>query len=74
MAIASHLAKHTGQSLASACAGDEALVEGAYRFIRNNNIGASAFRHSAFRETVASTEGMGDILAMEDTTSLKLPP
>lgn len=68
--VAAHLARHTGQSVASACEGDEALVEGAYRFIRNDNIGASVFRLSAFRETVASTADMGDILAMEDTTSL----
>ncbi len=36
--IASSLARNTGQSVASACEGDSAMVEGAYRFIRNDNI------------------------------------
>jgi hypothetical protein len=51
--ITSRFADNTGRSAAYACDGQGCLVEGTYRFIRNEKIDASAFRRAAFDATAA---------------------
>lgn len=68
--IAGRLAQYSGQSAAIACKGEDALVEGTYRFIRNEQIQASAIREAGFEQTVKSAQGIAEIFALEDTTSL----
>jgi hypothetical protein len=68
--IACLMAQSSGQSAASACKGDPALVEGTYRFIRNDNIYPEKIRRAGFAQTVQSAQDIPEILALEDTTSL----
>jgi len=68
--IASRLAHYSGQSAAFACKGEDALVEGTYRFIRNEKILPTAIREAGFEQTVSSAQGVPELLALEDTTSL----
>lgn len=68
--IASRFADNTGRSAAYACDGQGCLVEGTYRFIRNEKIDASAFRRAAFDATAALAVSRDEVWLMEDTTSL----
>lgn len=68
--IASRFAANTGRSAAYACNGQGSLVEGTYRFIRNEKIDASAFRRAAFDTTAAQVIERDEVWLMEDTTSL----
>jgi len=68
--IASRLADNTGRSAAYACDGQGSLVEGTYRFIRNEKVDASAFRRAAFDTTAALAVDRDEVWLMEDTTSL----
>ncbi|MGR5419948.1 IS4/Tn5 family transposase DNA-binding protein [Vibrio sp. PNB22_4_1] len=51
--IASCFADNSGRSAAYACDGQGRLVEGTYRFMRNEKIDASAFRRAGFNVTAA---------------------
>ncbi|KZN54679.1 hypothetical protein N482_24525, partial [Pseudoalteromonas luteoviolacea NCIMB 1942] len=45
-------------------------MEGAYRFIRNENIDANAIAESGFQATVEQAQNHHLLLALEDTTTL----
>ena len=45
-------------------------MEGAYRFIRNDNIDANAIAEAGFQATVAQALPHNVLLALEDTTTL----
>ena len=68
--VAGDVARHAGSSLLKACEGDEAAVEGLYRLLRNEAVEASAIAEGGFRATVRRAAGCGELLAVEDTTSL----
>ncbi|TVU67178.1 IS4 family transposase, partial [Pseudoalteromonas distincta] len=67
--LASTLANEPGKPLVNITQspGD---MEGAYRFIRNENIGATAIAESGFKATVEQAKSHNLLLALEDTTTL----
>lgn len=68
--IATQLSSSIGTSLAASCNGDEAALEGSYRFIRNNKFTAENIAEGGFLSTVKKSENRTVLLAIEDTTSL----
>jgi len=68
--IASHLAENIGSSLPLSCGGEESLLEGAYRFVRNAKIKPYAIAEGAFKATVKRAQNSKVLLAIEDTTTL----
>lgn len=68
--IVSRLAENAGRSEAYACDSQGCLVEGTYRFIRNEKIDASAFRRGAYNVTAALAVPQDEVWLVEDTTSL----
>ena len=68
--IAAQLSSSIGTSLAASCNGDEAALEGSYRFIRNNQFTAENIAEGGFLSTVRKSANRDVLLAIEDTTSL----
>jgi hypothetical protein len=68
--IATQIGSHIGRSIVSTCEGDEAKLEGAYRFIRNARVDADAIAESGFQSTAELSQRHGTLLALEDTTTL----
>ncbi len=68
--IATRAALHTGRSAAFACEGSGALLEGTYRFIRNNKVSPVAIRNAGFDATASLVVERDEVWVMEDTTSL----
>ncbi|AZG35469.1 IS4 family transposase [Shewanella psychromarinicola] len=68
--ISAAMASHSGKSMAVSCKGDDAALEGAYRFIRNDNVSADVMRAAGFAHTALLAKETPEILALEDTTSL----
>lgn len=67
--VATSLANKIGSTLASACDGDSAAVEGSYRFVRNKDIESSAIAEGGFKSTAIKAQAYKTLLALEDTTS-----
>lgn len=67
--LAATLANEPGKSLVSVSQ-SPADMEGAYRFIRNENIDANAIAESEFQATVEQAQPHNLLLALEDTTTL----
>jgi hypothetical protein len=67
--LASTLANEPGKPLVNITQ-SPADMEGAYRFIRNDNIDANAIAESGFQATVAQVPSHNHLLALEDTTTL----
>jgi len=68
--LAAGLAKQTGASVSRSCQGDEAGKEGAYRWLRNGNIGYERVAESGFAATAVAAEKVELLLAVEDSTTL----
>jgi len=68
--VAENLANQTGESLSTSCGGDTAALEGAYRFIRNDNILADSIALGGYHYTAEKAAAANTILALEDTTTL----
>jgi hypothetical protein len=68
--LAGRMAQSTGRSFSSTCLGEESLLEGTYRFLRNDAICPSAIRRAGFEHTVELAQDIPELLALEDTTSL----
>ena len=68
--LASQSAKHTGKSLAAACEGDDAMLEGNYRLVRNDKVEPMKIRQSGHEHTVELMQELPELLVLEDTTSL----
>lgn len=68
--LANQMGTHIGKSLVASCEGDEAKLEGTYRFIRNARVDAQAIAESGFQATVSDLQSSETILALEDTTTL----
>src|SRR5438132_1006765 len=72
--LASVLAMAEGASTSKAHAGDDAGHEGAYRFLRNARNEPPRIAQSGFQATVDRVDARaGDLLAVEDTTTLGYP-
>ncbi len=63
-------AKHARRATYSACEGDSAAVEGAYRLLRNPNLEPKAIREGGFASTAEKALGRELIVAAEDTTTI----
>jgi hypothetical protein len=68
--IATRSAQYCGRSVPRACQGRSAVIEGTYRFIRNERVSPAAIRRAGFEGTRAQLPRDGTLLALEDTTSL----
>lgn len=68
--VTARQAKHSGNSVARACEGSGALLEGTYRFIRNDQVSADAIRRAGFEATAALANEREEVWVLEDTTSL----
>lgn len=68
--LGASLGAHVGSSPYAACRGDEAANEGAYRLLRNEAVEPEAIAEGGFCATVAAARGGGELLAVEDTTTL----
>ncbi|MEI6860134.1 MAG: transposase DNA-binding-containing protein [Shewanella sp.] len=65
-----YIACSSGKSIANACHGNEAELEGSYRLICNNKISPEMIRAAGSMHTASLVEDVPEILALEDTTSL----
>lgn len=68
--IASLYAKSIGASTVECCDGDTAQIEGAYRFLRNDQIAPEAIREGGFTSTARKLKSENTLLAIEDTTTI----
>lgn len=68
--LASGYAKNIGASTVESCGGDASEVEGAYRFLRNNEVNPGAIREGGFQSTSRIAVKEKTLLAIEDTTTL----
>lgn len=68
--VAAQMASDAGGSPSRACDGDEAAAEGAYRWFRNEGVEPQAVAEGGFWATAKAAEGRGELLALEDTTTL----
>lgn len=68
--IGTQLSSAIGASLSKSCAGDDALLEGSYRFLRNDKVKASKIAESGYESTARLAQTSSLLLAIEDTTSL----
>ncbi len=68
--ITTQVGNHIGNSLVCSCDGDEAQLEGTYRFIRNTRVKPEAIAECGYQATADIAQKHSTILALEDTTSL----
>jgi Transposase DNA-binding len=68
--LGAQLAAHAGQAPVSAWRGDSAANEGAYRLLRNEAVAPEAIAEGGFQATAQAARGCGELLAVEDTTTL----
>jgi hypothetical protein len=68
--LASSYAKNIGSSTVACCEGDDAKIEGAYRFLRNDGVKPIAIREGGFQSTARLASEEGTLLAIEDTTTV----
>lgn len=69
--MVSDLAQHPGKSVVKSSPSPTSM-EGAYRFIRNDNISAEDIGETGFSATVNQVHRYSLLLAIEDTTTLNL--
>jgi hypothetical protein len=68
--ISSQLSKSQGASLSKSCEGKSALIEGSYRFIRNERVSAMQIAEGGYTATALLAQTIPVLLAIEDSTSL----
>jgi hypothetical protein len=68
--IGADLAAAAGASPLRAARGDDAAIEGAYRFFRNDKVKPAAIAEAGFRATAAQLESIATPVCIEDTTTL----
>ena len=67
--ITTDLANNAGQSIAKASS-DEASIEGAYRFLRNENIDTQSIALAGYNSTLEKVKETKLVLSVQDTTGL----
>lgn len=70
IAVGEQFAEHIGDSIVASCKGNEAKLEGVYRFIRNDNIDPQAIAESGFAAVASQAKQHKTLLALEDSTTL----
>lgn len=68
--ITSQLSSNTGDSLSKSCNGDEALLEGGYRFLRNDKVKAADIAVAGYESTARLAANSRLLLAIDDSTSV----
>ncbi len=68
--IGKQLSSFPGVSLSESCEGQDALVEGSYRFLRNKRVGANQIAEGGYNVTSCLAQSAPTLLAIEDTTTL----
>lgn len=68
---ASRQARHPEQSSHAVCEGSGALKEGTFRLLRNEDVDPDAILEGGFDSTIADCDTQGDILVIEDTTTMQ---
>lgn len=69
MQIGKQLSSLPGRSLSESCEGQDALLEGSYRFLRNKRVSAKQIADGGYHVTSLLSQSIPTILAIEDTTS-----
>ncbi|HAT7904312.1 TPA: IS4 family transposase, partial [Legionella pneumophila] len=59
-----------GSSLSASCEGQDALLEGSYRFLRNKRVSAAHIANGGYQVTSWLSQSVSTLLAIEDTTTL----
>lgn len=67
--VATDIAQNAGVSIAKASA-DEAAIEGAYRFLRNENVDTQSIALAGYNSTLETVKETNLVLAVQDTTGL----
>ncbi|MBA2650715.1 MAG: IS4 family transposase [Tatlockia sp.] len=68
--ISSQLSRNYNSSVSKSCEGDEAAIEGSYRFIRNARVSAAQIAKGGYDATGYLAQEVPLLLAIEDSTSL----
>lgn len=68
--LAASLSDQVGKSVSAVCEGNEAALEGSYRFIRNDDVSPDAISKGAFKAVAKKAKDSKLMLAIEDTTSV----
>lgn len=68
--IGKQLSSLPGGSLSESCEGQDALVEGSYRFLRNKRVNANQIAEGGYHVTSLLAQSVPTLLAIEDTTTL----
>ena len=68
--VAGRLAQNSSDSFSSICEVEGALLEGTYRFIRNEAVSPGAIRRAGFDDTVEQARDISELLALENTISM----
>jgi stalled ribosome alternative rescue factor ArfA len=68
--IGTQISKNQDISLSKSCEGEGALLEGSYRFIRNERVSAAQISSGGYDVTGYLAQSVPLLLAIEDTTSL----
>jgi len=68
--IGTQLSKNQGSSLSESCGGEDALIEGSYRFIRNKRCNANTIAKGGYDVTAYLAQTTPLLLAIEDSTSI----
>lgn len=62
------LLSRAGASISKACKGDDAAMQGAYRFIRSDKIDPEDVAEGGFKSTVRKVQGRSLVVVAQDTT------
>ena len=68
--IGSQLSSNEDISLSKSCEGEGALIEGSYRFIRNERVKANEIAKGGYNVTGYLAQSVPLLLSIEDSTSL----
>lgn len=68
--IGKQLSSLPGCSLSASCEGQEVLLEGSYRFLRNKRISATHIANGGYQVTSLLSQSIPTLLVIEDTTTL----
>ena len=68
--IGKQLSSSPGSSLSGSWEGQEGLVEGSYRFLRNKHVNAHQLAEGGYQMTSHLSQPVPLLLAIEDTTTL----
>ena len=71
--MAATLCTRIGKSFSHCCQGNEAMLEGGYRLIRNEDVRPEDIAEGIFKSTHEKSKERNLLLALEDTTTISYP-